>query len=80
MFECPECYGKTQVIITRYAKEGAYRRRKCTECGMRFSTIEAIKPDGKYTKHDYKTDYIRKLEEQVRELTDRLEERNDENA
>ena len=37
--KCPQCGGKTAVINTR-DKGDFYRRRKCLDCGHRFSTHE----------------------------------------
>lgn len=40
---CPECGGTTTVIETREQSDGSIRRRrKCTKCGMRFTTMETI--------------------------------------
>ena len=37
---CPECGADTKVIDSRPCEDSTYRRRKCRECGNRFSTIE----------------------------------------
>ena len=37
--ECPKCCGGTTVLETRQSN-GVKRRRKCLECGHRFSTVE----------------------------------------
>lgn len=37
---CPKCYGKTRIIDSRTDDDSTERRRKCVECGYRFSTIE----------------------------------------
>lgn len=43
---CPECDGSTTVMETRIKKDGSIRRRrKCLECGNRFTTIESIKKE-----------------------------------
>lgn len=40
---CPRCGGATVVLDSRPVQGGAalYRRRRCDECGHRFSTAEA---------------------------------------
>lgn len=39
--QCPICNGDTCIINTReYRSNTVYRRRKCTSCGARFSTVE----------------------------------------
>lgn len=41
--DCPKCKGKAVVIDSRKYKTGeVYRRRRCTGCGCRFSTLEAV--------------------------------------
>ena len=37
---CPECNGKTKVVDSRPEVDCINRRRECTECGFRFSTVE----------------------------------------
>lgn len=37
---CPVCGGQLIVIDSRPSEDSIYRRRKCVECGHRFSTIE----------------------------------------
>lgn len=39
---CPICNGKTEVTDSRERKFGVWRRRKCLECGTRFSTQEVL--------------------------------------
>lgn len=41
---CPKChYEKTRVTDTLPGDDGAiYRRRKCSECGLIFRTVEVI--------------------------------------
>lgn len=38
--ECPECEAKTVVLESREFAGAVYRRRKCKECGFRFTTEE----------------------------------------
>ena len=43
---CPECACATTVMETREQIDGSIRRRrKCLECGMRFTTMETIWKD-----------------------------------
>ena len=37
---CPVCGSGTRIINSRGDEESVRRRRKCRECGYRFSTIE----------------------------------------
>lgn len=37
---CPVCGGQLIVIDSRPTEDSIHRRRKCVECGYRFSTIE----------------------------------------
>lgn len=37
---CPECKSRTRIIDSRPTNKDVRRRRKCRECGHRFSTIE----------------------------------------
>ena len=37
---CPQCGGETTVFDSRKMCESVWRRRKCRECGYRFSTTE----------------------------------------
>lgn len=42
--KCPKC-GKmntSKVLESRYRTGGIYRRRECTICGYRFSTLEKV--------------------------------------
>lgn len=40
---CPKCGNKAIVIDSRtYATGEVRRRRECTRCGFRFSTLEAV--------------------------------------
>lgn len=40
---CPECACATTVMETREQSDGSIRRRRrCLECGMRFTTMETI--------------------------------------
>jgi transcriptional regulator NrdR family protein len=38
--ECPRCKGKTEIFETRQTKDAVRRRRHCTRCGHKFTTIE----------------------------------------
>lgn len=50
---CPKCKGKAVVIDSRKYKTGeVYRRRKCTSCGCRFSTLECVVEFDMYTKRE----------------------------
>ena len=41
--DCPQCYGKTEVINTRYSKNlGRWRERHCQKCGEVFRTTEIV--------------------------------------
>ena len=41
--QCPNCLNnKLEVINTRVTKNGIRRRRECSNCGLRVSTIETI--------------------------------------
>lgn len=43
--QCPSCGGDTQVTETRKAgKNMVRRRRSCTQCNQRFSTLEQVAP------------------------------------
>lgn len=37
---CPNCNEKTKVIDSRTDEDSTERRRECTTCGYRFSTVE----------------------------------------
>ena len=37
---CPVCGGATKVVDSRPEVDNVHRRRKCKECGYRFSTVE----------------------------------------
>jgi len=37
---CPKCKAKTEVLETARAESATRRRRRCTTCGERFSTLE----------------------------------------
>ena len=39
---CPSCRGKTKVIDSRETTTGVCRRRKCLECGVKFTTKELL--------------------------------------
>lgn len=40
---CPKCNGKTTVMESRKQRGGTIRRRRrCTKCGTRFTTLEMI--------------------------------------
>ena len=38
---CPKCKAKTEVLETAKAEQNTRRRRRCTACGHRFSTVES---------------------------------------
>ena len=40
---CPKCNDKTKVVDSRTDEDSTERRRECTACGYRFSTIEVDK-------------------------------------
>ena len=37
---CPKCNEKTKVIDSHTDEDSTERRRECTACGYRFSTVE----------------------------------------
>lgn len=37
---CPQCGAETHIINSRKTCDSVRRRRKCCECGCRFTTIE----------------------------------------
>lgn len=39
---CTKCEHETRVIDTRLTELGIRRRRWCTECGTKFSTLEVL--------------------------------------
>ncbi|WP_445083882.1 NrdR family transcriptional regulator [Candidatus Vondammii sp. HM_W22] len=44
MIACPKCgSGKSSVISTKPDGKGKWRRRTCSDCGFKFSTVERIK-------------------------------------
>ena len=45
--DCPSCSAKTQILETRAADGGAVvrRRRRCRECGRRFTSFERREPE-----------------------------------
>lgn len=45
--ECPKCGGETTVLKTRQYEERVYRRRKCRDCGFRFTTDELRREEDK---------------------------------
>jgi transcriptional regulator NrdR family protein len=51
---CPKCgrSGVCRVIDSRENKDGTYRRRECTMCGTRFSTMETRIKGRKVRKKD----------------------------
>ena len=40
---CPKCSDKTRVIDVTADEDSTYRRRECTMCGYRFTTVEVDK-------------------------------------
>ena len=43
---CPKCQSyQTTVLDTRHTQKGTRRRRKCLECGERFTTYETLVSD-----------------------------------
>lgn len=40
---CPKCNRKTKVIDSRTDEDSTDRRRECTLCGYRFTTVEVDK-------------------------------------
>lgn len=60
---CPNCGAEDQsaAVNSRPKSYGIYRRRKCLQCGQRFSTIEFIVP----FKQNYDK-YASKLLEQIK--------------
>lgn len=40
--DCPVCNGRSEVIDSRKRTYGVWRRRKCLECGSRFTTQEVL--------------------------------------
>ena len=55
---CPKCNEKTKVIDSHTDEDSTERRRECTNCGYRFSTVE-IDRDlyERVTRHDDKRHY-----------------------
>lgn len=51
IFKCPGCdkfnEAKTVNIRKAVGENGQRRRRECLGCGMRYSTVELIVPEGK---------------------------------
>ncbi|MQF83039.1 transcriptional repressor NrdR [SAR202 cluster bacterium AD-802-E10_MRT_200m] len=44
---CPYCeYNDSKVMDSRDSGEGIKRRRECSQCGLRFSTVERIQTSG----------------------------------
>lgn len=39
---CPRCDSPTHVVITRRVEGKVTRKRECTHCGHKFSTVEKI--------------------------------------
>lgn len=37
---CPECEGKTKVVVSKSVELNVYRKRECKECGYTFYTEE----------------------------------------
>lgn len=37
---CPNCGAKTRVVDSRSHEDSKSRRRECSDCGFRFSTVE----------------------------------------
>lgn len=48
---CPSCGGNLRVAETREAVGRIRRRRHCSKCPERFTTLEAIVPDGERNWH-----------------------------
>lgn len=45
MIACPICgSGNTGVVASRPNPEGHWRRRRCKDCGTKFTTSETVKP------------------------------------
>ena len=43
--KCAKCTGPTEVLVTyQNADNSTRRRRKCVECGVRFTTREHLEP------------------------------------
>lgn len=45
--ECPSCAKKTEVLRVWVNGGCVHRRRVCTQCGTRITTIEAVKDEKK---------------------------------
>lgn len=43
-FRCPTCQGDTSVLETRRRSGGLRRRRQCSGCQAKFTTIEMVAP------------------------------------
>jgi transcriptional regulator NrdR family protein len=43
--DCPKCYGKTTVLVTKVNEDYVRRRRECLECGHRYTTVEMVIDD-----------------------------------
>ena len=51
---CPNCNEKTKVIDSKTDEDSTERRRECTACGYRFSTVEIDRDlyEGMVKQHD----------------------------
>jgi transcriptional regulator NrdR family protein len=43
--ECPKCHGATSVSQSRIVNDGKRRRRECSQCHYKFTTIEVCVED-----------------------------------
>ena len=77
--ECPKCNGKTRQVDVRHHDNGKhyyvisgtiYRRRECTKCGFRISTIEMPVSDQPKTM----TEKAKIIKQLINDLLDGIED------
>lgn len=65
-FPCPRCGSRSEVMDSRARVGGWRRRRRCTSCRHRFSTIELVYTNDLTAALAFKRRVVPKLEELMR--------------
>ena len=76
-FQCIECNGPTRIIDSR--KNGIYnnsirRRRQCTKCNHRMTTIEAIEDINPLHEKTVVISKLKNIKEQLKKIINHLED------
>lgn len=70
---CPDCGEKTRVFDSRGSSNNWRRRRECTKCGRRFTTLEQAIPEVEETEPQQPKTRLRMIREMsVTKMTNRI--------